>query len=364
MKKQPLMKVLFITRKWPPAVGGMETYSMELCHELKSLVDLEVCFLPGNADGCPPSVTKVIKFFMVNILFLWRERNSFDVIHFGDFVLFPLAWLHSKFSPSLKRVITVHGLDLIYGNRKGFAPLVYKIFVSWAKGRRASLDAIITNSQNTSRIVKDAGFGGSFAIPLGVRVNEVSEIKCVDPKERYLLFVGRIVRRKGAGWFVENVLPHLPEDIVLKVVGKIWDSEEGKRLENNPRVHLLGYVDDLQLDMLRSKAVSIVMPNIPSSDNTDVEGFGITALEAAATGTPLIAADIEGLTDAVKHGETGFLVPPFDEMAWKNRITEIIKWTEAERQKFSLKSKRVLEEEYSWRRVAKDTYAVYAQLFE
>ena len=48
-------KVLFITRKWPPAVGGMETYAKRISEELSELTDLTTLSLPGRSDGRPPS---------------------------------------------------------------------------------------------------------------------------------------------------------------------------------------------------------------------------------------------------------------------------------------------------------------------
>ena len=46
--------VLFITRKWPPAVGGMETYSHRLSGELAKHVPVQTVALPGAPSGLPP----------------------------------------------------------------------------------------------------------------------------------------------------------------------------------------------------------------------------------------------------------------------------------------------------------------------
>ena len=51
--------VLYVSRKWPPAVGGMETYSKEITTELGSRVPLQVIALPGRPDGKPPAVPAV-----------------------------------------------------------------------------------------------------------------------------------------------------------------------------------------------------------------------------------------------------------------------------------------------------------------
>jgi len=54
------------------------------------------------------------------------------------------------------------------------------------------------------------------------------------------------------------------------------------------------------------------------------EGWGISAIEAAACGTPVVASDSEGLRDAVRHGMTGFLVPHTDVGAWAGRLRELL----------------------------------------
>jgi glycosyltransferase involved in cell wall biosynthesis len=48
------------------------------------------------------------------------------------------------------------------------------------------------------------------------------------------------------------------------------------------------------------------MPNIPVSG--DMEGFGLTALEASASGSLVVASDLEGISDAIRDGKNGFLI--------------------------------------------------------
>ena len=61
MKK---LRVLFLTRKWVPAIGGMEVYSMELSKELSHRVDLTVRSLSGTKDGSPPK-NRTINLFLI-----------------------------------------------------------------------------------------------------------------------------------------------------------------------------------------------------------------------------------------------------------------------------------------------------------
>ena len=354
------LKVLFITRKWAPAVGGMETYSMELTAELEKYADLTIRFLSGQRDGHPPKLSVLLWFLICSVVFLWRKRKSWDIIHYGDMVLFPLAFLNSLWGTQAKQVLTIHGLDILYGLKKGIKAKAYRLFLRWARMNHSRVDCYIINSQNTSRIACERGFHPAVSIPLGTRIEENKRFRERNTKALpYVLFVGRIVKRKGAGWFTANVLPCLPEPIKFRVAGRVWDKDEFSILENHPRVEYLGYVDDEQLNELRRNALVMVMPNIRTSDGSDVEGFGIAALEAAAMGVPLVASNLEGIKDAVRQGETGFLVPPEAPKAWVEMINEIGMWTGARRLEFGQKSITAVQRHYSWNRVAMDTLEIY-----
>ena len=359
--REKRFRVLFLTRKWPPAVGGMETYSRELATDLAPLVNLTVRALPGCSDGRPPSLLLLANFVLCSAIFLYWHKHDYDVVHLGDFALFPLAWWHALWAPQAVRLITVHGLDLLYANRAGFKPALYRLFVGWAQKRRRAVNHFIANSRHTAILCENAGFSPVGVVTLGVRpkTNMDSSMSDCLPNERYVLFVGRLVHRKGAKWFAENVLPQLPEDVKFYVVGKTWDLGEKQGISDNPRVCILGYLPDEQLRLVQRKACAIVMPNIKSEDSTDVEGFGLVALEAAMSGVPLVASDIEGIRDAVRHEETGFLVQAENVQAWVSQLSTILEWGLPVRRRFGDTAVESLKRYFSWSRVARETAELY-----
>ena len=355
--------VLFVTRKWAPALGGMETYSHELTAGLEGLVKLDVHALPGRPDGGPPSALAVLGFLVRSAWLLWRRRRRYQVVHFGDFALFPLLWLHAWFAPQATRVVTIHGLDLLYGNRTGLIPALYRRFVSWAAKRHGAAAYYIANSENTARIARKYGFKPVTSVALGVDAGEPPDMDSFTPcsQPRFCLFVGRIVARKGARWFAEQVLPKLPPDIELHVVGKPWDEEETAALGALPRVRLLGYQSDARLAAIKANACAWVMPNIPIDNDADVEGFGLVALEAAASGVPLIASRLEGLREAVLHGKTGFLVEPLAADQWARQVMQILAWDRQQRDQHAQLAWQTVASEFSWHKVALATRAIYMQ---
>lgn len=339
----------------------METYSEALTTALAGHVKLSVRALPGRSDGYPPGVLRLLFFLFTTSAVCVVGRTRHDVVHFGDLVLFPLAWLHRLRHRRCARFITVHGLDLIYGNRTGPGPALYRLFLGWIRRNSDAVHCYIANSRNTADLARQSGLSPAVAIPLGVRCSDLAPARPTPQPRPNLLFVGRLIPRKGAGWFAEHVLPHLPGDIRLKVVGKPWDRIEAANLEQNPRVDLLGYLDDAGLRAERLRALAVVMPNRPSADNADVEGFGIAALEAACDGVPLIASAIEGLRDAVIDGRTGFLLPYDDAAAWTDRILEIADWTPEQRKTYADVAMYAVREQFNWERVAADTLSVYGR---
>ncbi|MBN1141561.1 MAG: glycosyltransferase family 4 protein [Deltaproteobacteria bacterium] len=351
-----MIKVLFVTRKWPPAIGGMETYSYELSKKLGSICDLTIRSLPGKNNGKPPSLTS-LAFFLLSAGFFVIKSRSFNVVHIGDLVLWPLALVATVAMPTAKVVVTAYGLDILYGSRKGLLPGLYRFYLALGVRLISQKIKIIAISKATAQLCYRIGFPNIRVVPLGVQ-EPIKPSGLNQDRDKFLLFVGRLVKRKGAGWFAENVLPLLPSSIRMVVVGKRWDESEWQIIAGNPFVKYLGVVSRKELIRLRCSAVAVLMPNIPT-DGEDMEGFGLTALEAGADGGVLLASGIEGIADAVVDGETGFLLPAKDPKAWAEKIREIGDWPSEKRERFVLGAQKIIREKFSWERVARDTLGIY-----
>lgn len=335
----------------------METYSVELTKQLSKVCDLSVRALPGHPDGKPPSLLSLTFFVMSSMIFI-AMRRRYDVIHIGDLVLWPLGAVARIFQPSARLVVTAYGLDIVYGSRKGVLPRIYRFYLALGVKLAAKTMRVIAISNSTAELCRHAGFTNVEVVTLGVPSPKKQAAQPGDIKP-YVLFVGRLVTRKGAGWFAQNVLPLIDENIKMIVVGKRWDESEWQALSKNPRVEYRGVVTDEELIELRRSALVVLMPNIPTGGN-DIEGFGLTALEAAVDGGILLASGIEGIVDAVIDGKTGWLLPSGDSVAWKNKIEEIMYWDPDKRTGFVTQARVAIAQFYSWERVARDTEKVYS----
>jgi phosphatidylinositol alpha-1,6-mannosyltransferase len=86
----------------------------------------------------------------------------------------------------------------------------------------------------------------------------------------------------------------------------------------------------------------------------NVEGFGISFLEAGASGVPSVAGDSGGVRSAVRDGETGIVVPPTDADAIADALRALL-LNPTRRAEMGRAARRAVETHYNWDRVARDT---------
>ena len=192
-------------------------------------------------------------------------------------------------------------------------------------------------------------------------VRWVIDSECAQPPH-ILLTVGRLVPRKGVRWLVTEVLPRLAErraDWIYLVVGEGPERQaiaEAARRDQRvaQRVHLLGQISDDELRTAYAAADLFVMPNV--SVPGDSEGFGIVHLEARAAGLPVVAADIEGISESFVP-EDGLLVAAGDVMAFVDAIDCLLSQglSPEERQSRSAR----IAARYDWSRIIE----VYCRIF-
>ena len=141
-----------------------------------------------------------------------------------------------------------------------------------------------------------------------------------------LLFVGRLVERKGVDQLV-RALPRVLEEraALVTVVGEgQWRPkiEEAARAAGvADRVEFTGYVSSERLRRLYAGCDVFVLPAV-YDEKGDTEGLGVVLLEALLFERPVIASGIGGIVDIVRDGETGWTVPPGDPEALAGAILE------------------------------------------
>ena len=287
--------------------------------------------------------------------------HRYDVIHLGDALLSSAGFLPRWLGKPV--AVSVHGLDLTFSARIYQAYL--KLFL------RA--DTFIANSKSTQRLAEERGLRPVQAISIGVperyfgvsrERNRDAELERRRAGRVVLVTVGRLRRRKGAAWFVRNVLPQLSNALYV-VIGVGIDHDEIVRAAAEAGVSdalwLVGSVSDARLlDLLGSSDV-FVMPNIAVPG--DVEGFGIVAIEAAASGLPVVASRLEGIPDAVSDGDNGQLVPAEDAAAYVSALSALID-DPAERARRGARGRAYTEQNNAWPRIIEQYAASFRELLK
>lgn len=346
------MRILFITRKYPPSTGGMENAAYELYQALGESNQVTLIAYGGSNKYLP----LVYPWLLLRALGTGLRRRP-DVIYLQDGIMAPLGWIVKAV---LRRptVMTIHGLEATYQN-----PL-YKLMVTPYIRRATRLVAVSNETkQKVEQGIPGAhpevvfnGLGDNFydAKPRAEHLRLIATETGIDltvlEQHKLIHTNGRLIKRKGVEWFVANVMPKLPSDALYLVSGKGKDQERieaaiaAAGLED--RVELLGRVSDGLLHALYNTADVFVMPNIPVPG--DMEGFGLVALEAASCGTTVVAAKLEGIQDAIIDGQNGYLVEPLNVTSWVGVLTREL----AGRTLPAEQVRQFTFDTYSWHRTA------------
>lgn len=313
--------VLFISRKYPPSIGGMEQLNYHVATGIAARRPVQLIKWGGSQKW----LSLFVPFALVRALIVLATK-SVDLIYLGDLVLAPLGWFLRLVSRK-PVAIMAHGLDVIYPNA------LYQLAILTCVRQ---LDAVICNSEHTRQacLARGVGRGRTVVIPAGVDQNTLTlgltEDESVfwlrrwgqtDRSKRILLTVGRLVMRKGVSFFVSQVLSILRkrrDDWTYLVIG---DGPERNTIAAAVRDHgledavrLLGRVPEDELRAAYALASVFVMPNIAVPG--DVEGFGIVTVEARMAGLPVVASDLEGIVESFAGEDDGVLVPAGDALAF------------------------------------------------
>lgn len=161
-------------------------------------------------------------------------------------------------------------------------------------------------------------------IPMGVDLkNTFVPVPGITRNDRRLIFVGRLVEKKGIQILIEamdKIRQNIP-DIELLVIGdgplRASLEYESHRLELEQHIHFSGAVTHEQLPELYSSAAVAVIPSV------DQEGLGLVVVEALGCGCAVVASDLDAIREIV-DAETGLLAKPADSQDLAEKIQTIL----------------------------------------
>jgi len=345
-----LKTALLITRNLPPLIGGMERLVWHIADAINERYRLIVVGPPGCSTHLPDDV--IVQEVPISPLWRLLLNSAFhasrlvrafkpQIVFCGSGLMAPIAYIAAR-STDVKKFVYLHGLDVEVDNfmYQSLWPFFFR-----------KMDKVLVNSHFTRELALSKGVDDAkiTIIHPGVTLPDLSHKATASRtfRDRYglggiplMLYVGRITKRKGLGIFVERILPEIIKKCNEAKLIVIGDEPKGGLLENKgeiervknlirvngfeERVLFLGARphDHPELSEAYFAADVLIFPvqELPG----DNEGFGMVAIEAAAHGTPTVAFKAGGVTDAVKDGVSGFLVPAGDTWHFSEQVINIL----------------------------------------
>ncbi len=297
------------------------------------------------------------------------KEHRFDIVHdnqtlsYGVWAMqqsgYPLvATIHHPLSYDLKNAMRQARTVYERARRVLWSPWVMQEFVA----RR--LERVIVVSE-TSRADVEAAFRlppeKVRTVYNGVDTDTFRPLPGVERLPDKLLYVGNSEdRNKGARFFLEavNLLKDELDFRVTFVDNHKHNLKLAPKLVNefglNSIVEFTGRVPTEELVRHYNEARLFVTSSVH-------EGFGLPLAEAMACGTPVLGTQIGAYEEIVRHGESGWLVPPRDPRALADAIRML--WNDASlRQRLAESGRQRVREKFNWRKAAEETLAVYEEV--
>ena len=317
------MHVLFLTKYYRPAEGGIERYSELICQGIVNAgvkIDVVAAGEPGMAGS-----TEIRDGVTVHRVRSWRQVGGVPISPFMPSVVRRLSedcdLIHLNFpnpladlsfmsiKPPRPAVVTYHS-DIL---RNRLLLRAYRPFIDRLLDRTACIIATSDNYVHSSRFLRTRA-DRCLVVPLPVDIARLAHVDSGEVKKwvakfgPYVLFAGRFVYYKGVDVLIEAIAS-IPK-VVLVLVGRgvLEDTfrQQVNRSGISDRVKFLGKVEDTTLTALYHGARCFVLPSTARA-----EAFGMVLAEAMCCGTPVISTDLGTGTSYVNQdGETGFVVPP------------------------------------------------------
>ena len=373
------MKIAMLGQKGIPAIyGGIERHAEELSLELAKqghavFVYARAWYTPKNIKNyhgirlihTPTLRTKhldaIVHTFTATVHALWQKM---DVIHYHGVGPALLCWVPRIFAPKTKVIVTMHCLDRYHQKWGLFARLMLRLG-EWAACKFPH-ETIAVSKTIYNYCLNEFQTQTTY-IPNGVWPTPAPNSALIEEfgitPEKYLLMVSRLVKHKGAHYLLEawqmarQQNPELLQDYKLVIVGgSTFTDSYVARLRQIARgdksIVFTGWQKGQTLSELYAHAKLFVHP----SEN---EGLPITVLQAMSYARPVLVSDIPEHKEVVADCNFWFGNAQINSLAQK--IAELV-GNERLLKETGAKNKIMVEKNYNWEDIAKQTAELYASL--
>ena len=377
------MRIAIFCHKFWPAVGGLCTYTGRLAefladrgHEVRVFTTKSPADSASREEVAPNLLVRRFTtalgshppyYFMPGLLAAAAspEFHGIDLVHSVGYYFFGTLFGHTL--AAARRVphisTPVYTLNPANWQRRAFDRLM---------GRRIvrNADQVIAQSEHELELLRADRFDvrASTIVPFGVdsalfdRDYDVDDLRArhaIAPDERVLLFVGKVMSPKGAFDCLDMTarLRAQGRHVRLIMLGDIHERERDtfaariRALGLDSAVALTGAVNDRREIARYYQLADVVL--FPSQ----YEQFGIVAIEAAASGRPLLGTPVGIMQTLVPRYEFGLLHPFGDIERFTRNANEVLDAPACRDN--AMRHRREILERYDWRTIAADTERIY-----
>jgi len=387
---QPV-RILMLSWEFPPrSVGGLAQHVYDLATALVQAGE-EVHLLTCAADKAEArEVVNGIHVYRVNPYNLsaldfptWVMQFNLSMVEYGISLVNSLGeidlvhahdWLVAYAGRSLKHaykvplIATIHATE--YGRNQGLHNDLQRYIsdVEWWLVFEAWRVIVCSHYMKKElQRVFQAPLDKLRVVPNGVDMkryqqagHELSRAAFAAPDERIVLFVGRLVQEKGVHLLLDavpKILHHYP-NVKFVIAGRgpaedyLRNKAEDMGIAN--RIYFTGYIDDRTRDFLYREANVAVFPSL-------YEPFGMVVLEAMAAMTPVVVADVGGLSEIVVHEENGLKFYAGNSGSLADNVLRLLHETDLAAS-LAATAKQEISKLYTWQEIARQTQLVYAEV--
>ena len=377
------MRICLFTPTFLPSIGGQELVVDQLArqynrlgHDAAVLAQHAHRWGTGQMGELPYEVVRFRKPFsqvrgvsvLQRALVKLRRRWPYELIHCHSTYPTGFAAVGAGARLQIPVVVTPHGGGIAETSRFRDRPEI----MSRIRQALEQADAVTIMSGYIRERV------GILAPGCAGRMHEISNgVDCAalaTPVERtpeiaarwsaipnpYLLFLGRLHRRKGVDVLIDAFLhaaARIP-DAHLVIAGEGAEMEplreQAGRSGSASRIHFVGMVQGADKLWLLQNALGVVLPT------RTWEGMPIVVLEAMACARPVIGTDVGGIRDLVVPGQTGLLVKPQDATDLAEALVTLASQGPAWEQ--MSRNARAKAADYDWPVIARRYLSLFAEL--
>jgi len=310
--------------------------------------------------------------------FQQQEGIEYSVVHTN-------YWLSSWVGMELKKikpiqlVHTYHSLGAVKYKSVSTIPLIASTRLEVEKKVLEKADRIVATSPQEKEHMRSlvSTKGSIDIIPCGTDIRKFGSVSReaareklgIDPNAKVVFYVGRFDRRKGIETVVRAVGKSQMRAQNLKlVIGGGSRPGQSDGIERDRIEKIVGELGLRDITTFPGRLGDDTLPSYYAAADVCVvpshyEPFGLVAIEAMASQTPVVASDVGGLQYTVVPEETGLLAPPKDDTAFAVAIDRILANPEWAKE-LGKKARVRVEKQFSWDGVASQLGELYTHLLE